>query len=115
MKYFIVEDYPEMRKLIRKYIEKTGDTVIEFDDGSEVVEAYGKYHPDWVLMDIEMKGTNGLDTTKTLKEKYPEAQVVILTQHDDKFFRKRAEELHTHGYFLKDNLEKLYEFIRRGK
>ena len=84
---------------------------MEFENGKRVVEEYGIYRPDWVLMDIEMKGINGLDTAKKLKEKFPEVRVVIVTQYDDKIFRKRADELQVAGYILKDNLQKLKEFI----
>ncbi len=115
MKFFIVDDNAAMRKLIVTHIEQPEDTMIEFANGNSVVEAFGRYKPDWVMMDIQLKDENGLDIIKDLKEKFPDAQVVILTQHDDKFFRKRAEELHTQGYFLKDNLEKLFEFIRNRK
>lgn len=89
--------------------------MIEFTNGNGVVEEYGNFNPDWVIMDIQLKDENGLDIIKDLKQKYPDAQVVVLTQHDDKFFRKRAEELNTQGYFLKDDLKKLYEFIRSNK
>ena len=111
MKYFIVDDNAEMRKMIKTIIEKVNDTSMEFENGKRVVEEYGIYRPDWVLMDIEMKGINGLDTAKKLKEKFPEVRVVIVTQYDDKIFRKRADELQVAGYILKDNLQKLKEFI----
>lgn len=48
-------------------------------DGEEAIERYGDVLPDLVTMDIVMPGMDGMETCKALKEKWPEAQVFMVS------------------------------------
>ncbi len=48
------------------------------------------HHPDVVLMDVSMPDMNGIEVTRRLKEVDPDAQVVILSGHDDDHLLARA-------------------------
>src|SRR5215467_10428511 len=88
----IVDDNPEMRRMIGQIAGAKGDLIIECADGDEVIEAYAAHHPDWVLMDVEMKRMDGLKATSALTRLHPEAKVVIVTKHLDDETRGAARE-----------------------
>ncbi len=48
-------------------------------DGESLLESYEKYKPDLVTMDIVMPGIDGIEATRILKEKYPDAKVIMVT------------------------------------
>ncbi|MBU1099106.1 MAG: response regulator transcription factor [Bacteroidetes bacterium] len=104
MKLMIVDDSAEMRKSIRSIVTNTRDTVFECENGSQVLPIYVKEHPDYVLMDINMPVMNGIEATRNLIAKFPEARVLIISNYNDDEFRKEAEESGAIKYFVKDNL-----------
>lgn len=104
MKILIVDDSTVMRQTIRSIVAAPADIVAECEDGSYVVSAYESFHPDWVLMDLKMTRTNGIEATRELKSAHPEAHVAIVTNYGDQEFRDEAKEAGADEYFLKDNL-----------
>lgn len=107
MKLLIVDDNDDTRKLIRTVVRKCSEDIIEGRNGMEAVASYIQYKPDWVLMDIEMLGMDGLTATKMIKQDYPEAKIIMVTMHDDMRWRLAAQEAGATGYVLKENLTQL--------
>ena len=107
MKLLIVDDNADTRKLIRTVVRKCSDDIIEGRNGMEAVTSYIRHKPDWVLMDIEMLGIDGLTATKTIMHDHPEAKIIMVTMHDDPRWRQAAQEAGAVGYVLKENLTQL--------
>lgn len=103
----IVDDNRKTREMIRSVIEDLDNDFCECEDGSQALDAYKECHPDWVLMDIAMRGMNGLDATRQIIASYPEAKVAIVTSYDDKSLRLAAREAGASSYFIKENLFEL--------
>ena len=103
MMLLIVDDSPAMRRLIARVINDLADYIHECSDG-EALSAYRQYRPDWVLMDIEMKETNGLEATRQIISAFSEARVIIITKYDDEQMREAAREAGAVGFVAKDNL-----------
>jgi len=104
MKLLIVDDSPVMRQAIKSIVATPDDQTAECDDGSSVVPAYESFHPDWVLMDLKMSQTDGIQATRNLKAAHPNAHVAIVTNYSDQEFRDEARSAGADEYFLKDNL-----------
>ncbi len=104
MKILIVDNSPVMRMTIRSIVAAPADLVAECEDGSAVIGAYESFHPDWVLMDLRMTRTNGIEATRELKAAHPDAHIAILTNYGDQEFRDEAKAAGADEYFLKDNL-----------
>jgi two-component system, NarL family, response regulator LiaR len=104
LKLLIVDDKAEVRRMIRRFLADLAAEINETDDGESAFDAYVAFQPDWVLMDIEMKHTNGIVATEKIRAAYPQANIVIVTSYDDDCLRERATAAGARGYVLKENL-----------
>jgi two-component system response regulator DegU len=102
-----------MRRLIGRVVHDLFNFVAECDDGAEALSAYEQHQPDWVLMDIEMSGMDGLTATRNLVQAFPGARVVIVTKHDNKYIREAAQDAGACGYVLKENLMAIRKLLER--
>ncbi len=86
------------------------DTV---SDGGAAVESVAKHRPDVVLMDIRMPVMDGVEATRTIKEKYPATKVIVLTTFVDDEYVFGALKNGASGYLLKGSgVTELAEAIR---
>ena len=104
MRLLIVEDNPEMRRVMKRMLTDLAEEIAECNDGSEALEVYTGSRPDWVLMDIEMRVMDGITATKQIMAVFPEARVIIVTNYDNQSLRQAAGEAGARAYVLKDNL-----------
>ena len=104
MNLLIVEDNARMRRMIRQVIGDLVGRVYECEDGADALAVYRAHQPDWVLMDIQMKNTDGLTATKQIKAAFADAKIVIVTNYDDTTFRESARAAGAFDYVLKENL-----------
>lgn len=111
MKILIVEDNAQMRLLIASVIGDLAEAIFECDDGSEALAACNRHRPDWVLMDIEMPNINGIAATRQIIDSFPDARVVIVTNHDYPELRAAALAAGACEYVLKDNLLLVREIL----
>jgi len=100
----IVEDNPQVRRLIKNEIADLAAHFHEASDGAEAFALYSRHHPDWVLMDLEMKETDGLTATRQVIAAFPQARVCIVTNYDDDFLREEAGRAGACGFVVKADL-----------
>ena len=108
----IVDDSAAMRRCIREVLP-SGDEKLECSDGAEAVRAFAAHHPDWVLMDIEMKKLDGLSAARQIKADWPEARIIMVTAHDRRRFRDAAAQLNVEGYVLKEHLDEINQIVQK--
>ena len=113
MKLLIVDDNKEVRKLLNSLFAQKAEQIFECSDGQCAVESYEKYHPDYVLMDLEMKGMDGLTATEKIMNNNPGAKIIIVTSYNDPKLRKAGMSLGASAYVTKDNLIELEEIINK--
>lgn len=107
MNILIVDNSLRMRRTIRRLLVGFAHEVFECGEGSQAVAAYEAHRPDWVLMDIGLKETDGIVVTGTIMAAFPEAKVVIVTDYDDVRLRQAAQRAGAHAYVLKEDLFEL--------
>lgn len=112
MKIMLVDDHPGFRRVVKILLQNTKAEFVECDDGSDAVRSYATAQPDVVLMDIAMKGLDGIKATLRIRTAFPAARVFILTQYDDPDLRTAAREAGASGYFLKDDLSQVQTLVR---
>jgi CheY-like chemotaxis protein len=112
MSILIVDDNASMRRTLRSCLSDLAAEINECVDGKEVLQAYATHLPDWVLMDIAMKETDGLTATRHLISQWPQARIVIVTSYDDEALREEAQQAGAVGYVLKENLLALRQCLQ---
>ncbi len=75
----VVEDQPDVRSVIQKYLSAFGFDVSEATDGMEAKELLSSQSFDLVLTDVNMPRFNGLQLLVHVKEQAPETQVILIT------------------------------------
>lgn len=106
IKLAIVDDQLLFRRgmveLLKSYpeLEITGEAANgrHFINGLE----NGETQPDIVLLDLNMPVMNGIETTKALREQYPDIRIIVLSVHNEESYMAHLVELGAHGYLLKD-------------
>ncbi|MBA4538065.1 response regulator transcription factor [Bacillus aquiflavi] len=103
-KIAIIDDHQLFREGVKRILdfEKTFEVIAEGDDGSEAADLVEKYNPDVTIMDINMPNVNGVDATKEILERFPEAKVIILSIHDDENYVMHSLKTGACGYLLKE-------------
>ncbi|TXK49832.1 response regulator transcription factor [Pontibacter qinzhouensis] len=75
----------------------------EASNGKELIELLDSVTPDVVLLDINMPELDGFETTKYLKQHYPNVKVLVLSMLDHESYVNRVIELGASGYILKNS------------
>nr|WP_295973934.1 response regulator transcription factor [uncultured Bacillus sp.] len=111
----IIDDHQLFREGVKRILEfeKSFEVVAEGNDGTEAMELVEKYHPDVVLMDINMPNVNGIEATQQLIDNFPDSKVIILSIHDDENYVTHALKTGASGYMLKEmDADALIEAIK---
>ena len=108
----IVDDNPEMRRVMRRTLASVSTAIVECEGGDEAFDAYARWRPDWVLMDIEMELGDGITATRNIIAAFPEARVIIVTGYGDEPLRAAAQAAGACGYVLKENLFELRRLLQ---
>ena len=71
-------------------------------DGAEAVQLAAAHHPDVIMMDLRMPGTDGITATADLRERLPAIRVLVLTTYADEDAIVPALRAGARGYLTKD-------------
>jgi DNA-binding NarL/FixJ family response regulator len=105
LRILLADDHAIVRQGLRLLIDSQPEMIVigEAADGDAVVAQAQALHPDVVLMDISMPGTNGLVATRRLKQRQPGLVVLALTRHDEDTFLQELLRAGASGYVLKQS------------
>ncbi|WP_435607515.1 two-component system response regulator NarL [Pseudomonas knackmussii] len=113
----LVDDHPMMRRGVTQLLEFEDDLCVigEAGDGEEALRLSAELDPDMILLDLNMKGMNGLQTLRALRERGVDARIVVFTVSDDRGDVLSVLRAGADGYLLKDmEPERLLEHIRQA-
>src|SRR5262245_39286813 len=97
----LADDHADVADLLRSILETEFDVVAIVTDGTELVAAARVLAPDVIVSDIAMPGMNGIEATKEILQRTPDARVVLITSHDETGVRRRALAIGALGYVPK--------------
>lgn len=112
----VIEDNDKNRYLIEFLLKSEGYETIEAVTGEEGVESAVRNRPDLILMDVQLPGIDGLETTRRIraKEEGKGIPIVALTSYAMSGDRERALSAGCNGYIEKPiNPDTIIEEISR--
>jgi DNA-binding NarL/FixJ family response regulator len=112
----LVDDQRLMRDGLRTLLELEADLEVvgEAEEGQAALQLYEALRPDVVLMDVRMPGMDGVEATRRMLARWPEAKVIILTTFDDESYIFDGLRAGALGYLLKDvSGQELAEAVRK--
>lgn len=104
IKTLIIDDHPLFRRGVIQLLgmDSTFEVVAEAASGIEGVEIAQKLNPDLILLDLNMKGLNGIETLQAMRDKDVDARIIILTVSNNAEDLLGAIRAGSDGYILKD-------------
>ena len=106
IRVLIVDDHRVVRVGLRAIIDAEADmeVVAEAGDGPAALAAHAEHKPDITLLDLRMPGMSGPEVLAALRQRDPEAKVIVLTSYDADEDVYRAVQAGARGYLLKGTL-----------
>ena len=114
MNIIIVDDDCLVAGALKTILEVNEDVKVldTGSDGKQACQLYEKYKPDVLLMDIRMKEMDGLEASRQILEKYPTANILLLTTFSDDEYIVKALRLGAKGYLLKQDYGSILPALR---
>jgi len=123
LRLLIADDHPAFRAGLRLLLESLSDieieVVAEAENGEQALEAAIALAPDVVVMDLQMPGLGGIETTRRVVAAAPHVRVLVLTMFEDDTSVFAALRAGAHGYVLKgagqEQLARAIQAIAEGE
>ena len=97
----VVEDNKDNLRLISYALEKSGYEVISAETGEEGIELAIKENYPFILMDIDLPGIDGVETTKRMRNAGVTTPIIAITSYAMSGDREKVMEAGCNGYFEK--------------
>jgi DNA-binding NarL/FixJ family response regulator len=103
----LVDDHALVRKGFRRMLEDDPAIAVvgESSDGTEAVRLALELRPKVVVMDCALPGISGIEAARRIREKFPEALILMLSMHSEDTLVRQALEAGTRGYILKNAMD----------
>ncbi len=112
----IVDDHPVVREGLATIINQQADLMVcgEAEDVQTALEAVATLQPDLVIVDISLKGSNGIGLVKQLQRHYEKIPILVLSMHDESLYVERVLRAGARGYIMKqEGTEKVVTAVQR--
>lgn len=115
-KIFLVDDHPVVRQGLSLVLNAQPDLTVcgEADDAEQALQKIPPLRPDIALVDLSLKGRDGLDLIKDLKLRFETMPVLVISMLDENFYAERALRAGAKGYVMKQEAtDKLLAAVRK--
>jgi len=96
----IVDDQPDIVRLVRDYLERAGFRVLTAGDGEQALQVARSSHPDLVILDLTLPRLDGLDVARALRRD-GDVPIIMLTARTEESDRVAGLELGADDYVTK--------------
>ncbi len=117
----LVDDHELVRTGLKRILEDQRDMKVvgEASTGEEAIRFVRQEKPDVVIMDVNMPGIGGMETTRKLKQIHPDVKIIVVTVHVDEPYPTRMLEAGATGYLTKgcavDEIVQAIHAVVRGE
>jgi DNA-binding NarL/FixJ family response regulator len=115
IKVLSVDDHPLLREGIAALVNGESDMTLVADasNGQESIEKFRLHRPDVTLMDLQMPTMSGIEAIIAIRSEFPNARIIVLTNHAGDVQVLRALRAGARGYILKAQVRReLLDAIR---
>jgi DNA-binding NarL/FixJ family response regulator len=99
----IAEDHRVVADGLVLLLGERYEIVATVRDGSDVLDAARRLHPDVILLDVSMPHVSGLESMRQLREHDVQSRVIVLTMHADPELAVEALRAGASGFVLKES------------
>ncbi len=113
---FLVDDHPLVRQGLAQIINGETDLEVigEAEDAPKALHLIETKHPDLVIVDISLRGNNGLELIKNIKAVLPNLPILVFSMHDETVYAQRALRAGARAYVMKqESADKILLAMRR--
>lgn len=105
IRVLIVDDHPMVRCGLRSLLSTFRDIEVvgEADDAATALSATTSLSPEVILLDVQMKGPDGIAVASQLHKLSPERKIIMLTAYDSDDYVEGALRAGAYGYLLKSS------------
>jgi DNA-binding NarL/FixJ family response regulator len=102
----LVEDHDEMRAALRDWLNRllAPVTLREAHDMAQALAAADDTPLDFALVNVELPGPNGIETTRELRRRHPRCSVIVMSVHDSEALRLAAIDAGAEAFVCKREL-----------
>jgi DNA-binding NarL/FixJ family response regulator len=99
----IVDDHPVFRIGLAELISHQPDLTVcgHADSAPLALEQMRTLKPDLAIVDVSLRGTNGIELVKLMKAEVPHLPILVLSVHDESLYALRALKAGALGYLMK--------------
>jgi CheY-like chemotaxis protein len=108
----ILDDNADNRQLLYFALMAGDYEIHQAEQGSDAIKLMENTSFDMALLDIELPDADGLELGITLRQRYPEVVLIMLSANDNAEFMKKARQIGASAYVVKPfNLPKVLELL----
>jgi DNA-binding NarL/FixJ family response regulator len=115
-KILVVDDHPIVRQGLAQLLNHESDLVVtaQAEDAHEAMSLMKETPLDFVIVDISLKETSGMELIKDIKAAHPDLYILALSMHDESLYAERALRAGARGYVMKSEAtQKVVDAIRK--
>ena len=115
-KILVVDDHPIVRKGLRAILSHETDLEVcgEAESAGEALTVLGQTRPDIVIVDIALKGSDGIDLVKSIRFQDAQIPILVMSMYDESLYAERVLRAGGNGYIMKEAVnDNVIEAIRR--
>lgn len=103
----LVDDHALVRKGFRRMLEDDAEIQVvgEASDGEEAVRTALRLKPQVTVMDCALPNLSGIEATRQIRAKMPDAAILMLSMHSEETLVRQALEAGARGYILKNAMD----------
>jgi DNA-binding NarL/FixJ family response regulator len=104
----IVDDSDIFRRSVRAILESCHGYEVcgEADNGEDAARLAQELRPEAIVIDISLPGINGIEATRAIRSKLPDAKIVVMSLHVSKELVKVVRTAGASGYVLKSSADR---------
>lgn len=120
IRILLVDDHAVVREGYRRLLERRADLRIEAEAGSaeEALQRLREFVPDVIILDLSLPNMGGIELTRRILQRQPDARILAFSMHRDPLFAAQAIRAGALGYVTKSSspdvlIQAVYKVARK--